>query len=128
MRRLIIVVLLIGMLASIVYLFVWSPESWRLYRQAFDAEIWKSSPATWDEDSPRLMMVDDLLATGRLIGQSRESAVQMLGPADDTPYFRDYDLVYWLGPERGFFSIDSEWLIIKLDEEGVIRDASLARD
>lgn len=74
------------------------------------------------------MMVDDLLATGRLIGQSRESAVQMLGPADDTPYFRDYDLVYWLGPERGFFSIDSEWLIIKLDEEGVIRDASLARD
>ena len=38
---------------------------------------------------------------------------QILGKPPKTNYFNEYDYIYWLGPERGFFGIDSEWLVIK---------------
>jgi hypothetical protein len=44
----------------------------------------------------------------------------LLGVPPPTPYFREYDYVYWLGPERGLFSIDSEWLVVKLQNDVVV--------
>ena len=35
------------------------------------------------------------------------------------------DYVYWLGPERGLFSIDSEWLVLKFKDNVVTRAAVL---
>jgi hypothetical protein len=35
-------------------------------------------------------------------------------------YFREYDYVYWLGPERGFVSIDSEWLVVRCGGDVVV--------
>ena len=35
------------------------------------------------------------------------------GVPPPTDYFREYDYAYWLGPERGLFSIDSEWLVVR---------------
>ena len=37
------------------------------------------------------------------------------------PNFREYDYVYWLGPERGAISIDSEWSVLKLDTGSVVQ-------
>ena len=51
----------------------------------------------------------------------------MLGEPPDTGYFKQYDLVYWLGDERGFFSIDSEWLVIRIDDGRVI-EAEIVTD
>ncbi len=47
----------------------------------------------------------------------------MLGVPPVTGYFRGYDLVYRIGNERGFFSIDSEWLVVKFtnDRADVVR-------
>ena len=76
----------------------------------------------------RLRMIDDLLSRGLLDHCSREQVETLLGPADRTDYFHDWDLVYHLGPEREFMGIDSEWLVVRLDSVGKVREYRLARD
>lgn len=72
-------------------------------------------------------MVDDLLARYELVGMTRDKVDELLGVPPETAYFTGFDYVYWLGPERGFISIDSEWLCIDF-EDGVVVDARLMRD
>jgi hypothetical protein len=58
--------------------------------------------------------VDDLVAKKRLDGLTRRDLESLLGPGDQTNKWKDWDLVYHLGPERrGLFRIDSEWLVIR---------------
>jgi hypothetical protein len=65
-------------------------------------------------------MVDDLLLRHRLVGMKRAELEKLLGSPPPTAYFREYDYVYWLGPERGLFSIDSEWLVVKCTRDVVV--------
>lgn len=99
----------------------------RFERRSFDSEVWKSAPRDF-ENPLRLRMVDDLLRRHDFIGLSSAEVKQILGEADETAFFSDWDLVYWLGPERGPFGIDSEWLVLKLDPEGKVSDFRIARD
>ena len=46
----------------------------------------------------------------------------MLGEPPKTNYFSDWDVVYWLGPERGLAGIDSEWLIVRIGEDGRVAE------
>jgi len=95
----------------------------------FDPVGWKTRSrddgASWPT---RLRMVDDLLDRGLLKGASRAHVEELLGPPDDTVYFREWDLVYWLGPERGATRIDSEWLVLRLDPSGKVVEQRLMRD
>ena len=52
----------------------------------------------------------------------------MLGEPPTTEYFTDWNLVYNLGAERGFLSIDSEWLVLRTDQSGVVIQAAIVRD
>jgi hypothetical protein len=52
----------------------------------------------------------------------------MLGEPPPTSYFRQWDMVYWLGMERGFVSIDSEWLVIRLDQDGRVAESRIVTD
>ena len=97
-----------------------------LAREAFDSAAWQDPDRV--KDAARIRMVDDLLGTTNLKSKSRDEIVALLGEPDETSYFRRWDLVYWLGPERGFFSIDSEWLVLRLNEESVVTEYRLARD
>lgn len=66
-----------------------------------------------------------------LPGKSRQDIENALGPSLETPYFSslDKDLIYYLGPERdGLFNIDSEWLLIWIDEEGNFKRYMIAND
>lgn len=63
----------------------------------------------------RLQMIDDLLERYKSIGLRRSEIISLLATAALTDYFRKYDFVYWLGPKRGLFSIDLEWLAFKFD-------------
>ncbi|MBD2000571.1 hypothetical protein H6G00_28870 [Leptolyngbya sp. FACHB-541] len=63
-----------------------------------------------------------------MAGKSRPEVVALLGEPDKTNYFQDYDLVYWLGPERGLMRIDSEWLVLRLDAEGRVSEHQLVTD
>ena len=93
----------------------------------FDATVWQASEADDTHASIRLRMVHSFLAGQQPAGKSREQILALLGEPDDTRYFRDYDMVYYLGPERGPMSIDSEWLVFKL-KDGVVTEARLAND
>jgi hypothetical protein len=94
----------------------------------FDSATWRASTASHSPDSERLRMADDLLLSCQLHGRSRDQVVALLGPADEVHYFKEYDLVYRLGPERSWIRIDSEWLLVKLDDHGVVSEATLGRD
>jgi hypothetical protein len=91
----------------------------------FDPSLWANSrtPA-----SVRLRMADDLVDNKKLIGLTRQEVVARLGEPPRTEYFKEFDLVYYLGPERGFISIDSEWLVKKLGSDGRVNRATIARD
>jgi hypothetical protein len=100
----------------------------RRNRLPFDSSTWKASLANNSNDSIRLRMVDDLLRRHSLLGMTREDVMSLLGHPPKTEYFRDYDFVYWLGPERSFMSIDSEWLAVKFSEDGRVSKARLVSD
>jgi hypothetical protein len=100
----------------------------QMARLVFDSPGWKTAVAPdASHNSIRLRMADSFLATQQPVGKSRDQIVQLLGEPDDTPYFREYDMVYYLGPERGPFPVDSEWLVLNLSD-GVVSEAKLARD
>jgi len=102
-----------GILALLAFM-VFQPMVASYQHQAsFDASGWKSRTRDGDIMWPtRLRMVDDLMRRRLLDGQSRDRVEALLGPPDLTDKFGDWDLVYHLGPERGLFRIDSEWLVV----------------
>jgi hypothetical protein len=73
-------------------------------------------------------MAGDLVENQKLIGLTRPEVIAMLGEPPMQEYFKNYDLVYYLGPERGFMSIDSEWLVLEFGPDGRITKAIIARD
>jgi hypothetical protein len=91
--------------------------------QEFVPAVWKEegSSAFFEGDiTPRQKMLGSLVKRlGR--GQDRAGLELLLGPSLETRYFASTgrDLIYVLGPERdSFFAIDSEWLLIWLDDSG----------
>jgi hypothetical protein len=94
----------------------------------FSAALWQDSVASWHPRAIRGCLVDDLLRSTALRGRSRADIVALLGEPPKTGYFKEYDLVYWLGPERGIISIDSEWLVLRLDSLGRVADYRLITD
>ena len=78
--------------------------------------------------SKRHRMADWLVMTGALEGLSRGEVLAKLGQPPPTAKFTDYDLVYHLGDERGFLSIDSEWLVMRLSQSGKVTESQVIRD
>lgn len=90
--------------------------------EVFDQAVWKKtgSDDMREEISPRQKMLKDLVKN-HLAGKNRAELEAMLGPSMDTEYFRSSgrDLIYPLGRERDMsISVDSEWLLIWLDDKG----------
>ena len=96
--------------------------------ERFDSAVWRDTVAAYSELAPRACMIDDLLQQQRLVGMDRDAVIGLLGEPARTGYFKEFDLVYWLGPERGLFSIDSEWLVMRLDANGRVTEARLVTD
>lgn len=125
------VVLLALYLLAFVGLFIVGPAAEDYsQRTAFEAKTWREKSMDHDSDWPtRLRMVNDLVAKRRLDRVTRNDLLALLGPADQTDKWRDWDLVYWLGPERsGFIRIDSEWLVIRFDSAGRVDSYQIVRD
>ena len=94
----------------------------------FASDAWRAASATDEsEDSVRLLMARSFLETHPPVGRTRDLIVALLGEPDDTPYFREYQMVYHLGPERGPFGIDCEWLVLRV-ENGVVSEARIVVD
>lgn len=113
-----------GLLALVVaYWF----ETGYLPVRKFDAAAWRQVQRS--DDKTRIQMVESLRWSGRLDGLTRSEVVALLGPPNDDGYStHDWEMVYWLGPERSLMSIDSEWLVIRLGKDGRVSEYTLARD
>ena len=92
-------------------------------RHTFSTEKWIADPEN------RTKIVDDLLADHPLTQMTRSEILALLGEHDnDAGYFQQEDrFVYWLGPERGLISIDSEWLILEFSGD-VVSECYITRD
>ncbi len=102
-------------------------------RRRFDPLSWQA--AARGRSQARILQVDDLLASGALERRPRAAVLDLLGPDDGehgtrwgSGYFTDWDLVYWLGNERGWLSIDSEWLVLRFDATGTVSELRIVRD
>lgn len=92
------------------------------YQHTFSTNRWIKYPRE------RVKMVDDMLRKNKLVGQTKEEIVKLLGYETNTDYFKEVNnIVYYLGDERGFISIDSEWLVIMFDNDVVV-EVKIERD
>lgn len=101
-------------------------EAW--HRQDFDSAAWIAQEGANTEWPARIRMVDNLLDEGRLHGLDRNGVLALLGSPEATTRWPDWDMIYWLGPERGFLRIDSEWLGIRFGSDGKVAATELLRD
>ena len=94
-------------------------------RIPFDGTTWRQENT--QPQGLRVRMVDDLLRQHSLVGMTRGEVNALLGVPPKTEYFSEYEYVYWLGPERGFISIDSEWLALRFRDDRAV-EARVVRD
>jgi hypothetical protein len=94
--------------------------------RAFDPVAWND--ATQIERVVRQPMADRLIARDTLRGMTRAEVVRLLGEPLDIQPFSGCDLAYYLGPERGFMSIDSECLVIRLGPDGRVIACKIVTD
>ena len=133
-RKLLVVVAVLGLLAAGPFLILFGSIAAddlkeRKNRLSFDADAWKSSlSVSSDTDPIRLRMVDDLLRRHNLVGMTHDELIALIGTPPKCGYFRDYQFVYWLGPERGYMSIDSEWLAVRFGPDDRVSAARIVRD
>jgi hypothetical protein len=100
---------------------------------AFDATVWQdpsSSEFVKDDITPRQKMLNQVVREV-IPGRTRAEVEALLGPSLDTPYFASIgrDLIYVTGPQRdSLFAIDSEWLLIWLDQQGRVARFDIVSD
>ena len=115
--------------ATAYFMIVPSAEDYA-HRVPFDAAGWRARSLDHDTLWPtRLRMIDDLIERKELDGLTRRQIEVLLGAGDTTSKWREWDLVYHLGPERrGLFRIDSEWLVVRFDSAGRVSEYRIVGD
>ncbi|MBU1224461.1 MAG: hypothetical protein KKA22_15340 [Gammaproteobacteria bacterium] len=102
------------------------------YSSQFDRSVWldpHSADSATNGISSRQKMLADVVS--KLPGRSRTELEAILGPSLETWYFQSSgrDLIYFLGSQRdSLFPIDSEWLLIWVDENGLFQRYAIAND
>ncbi len=92
----------------------------------FDPKAWRADERVGD--GVRQEMADRIVARQTLRGKSRAEVVDMLGEPPPHGNVTGWDMAYWLGLERGFIRLDSEWLIIRLGQDGRVQECRIYRD
>jgi hypothetical protein len=115
-RALAVILLILGATAGIVW----------FRGKPFDQVAWTDDGRV--RGGIRLAMADRLITRRTLNGKTRNEVLAMLGQPPPTNYFREWDLVYWLGRERGFISIDSEWLVLRFNCNGRVSEVRIVTD
>lgn len=92
-------------------------------KHTFSTEKWLNNP---DE---RTAIVDDLMKKYELVGMNAQEVTALLGEhgKDLDGLSDDIRYTYYLGPEKGFISIDSEWLIL-IFKDGVVSECYVMTD
>ena len=90
----------------------------------FDAEVWKQCAAIGNYRTTRSQMVEDFVTRNDIRGCSRPEVISILGEPDVTGrqlQLPGSSMIYSIGLERqGAFSLDFEYLVIRLDSVGSV--------
>jgi hypothetical protein len=93
----------------------------------FDSSRWKDKSLVSTPDPIRIHMIDNLMQNYMLEGMSKAEVVEMLGEPDRNVGFTEWDMIF-LGPERGPFGIDSEWLAIRFNGQQRVYEHKVVTD
>ena len=93
----------------------------------FDPVRWRKA-SLYGEDETRKHMLPSLLENHKLVGMKKAEVLELLGPPSDLRYRRSADFCYWIGPEDGFIKVDSCWLLIWVDDQGVVDRIAVVED
>lgn len=95
----------------------------------FDSEKWLAANSEIDIPTTRQRMLNDIRANLLIPDITAQEIEKKLGKSDTATYFQSYSFVYYLGPEQvSYVGIDSEWLCIKLDDQGKFMSADIRTD
>jgi hypothetical protein len=98
-------------------------------RHQFSAKTWAELANAKLQTPDRACVVDNLLSSGILRGRARAELDSLLGPpTTGGPFSTAGQRTYYLGPERGPFGIDSQWLVIEIDSLGRVTRARVMTD
>ncbi len=97
-------------------------------KNKFNANLWQDEKLVNEKPYIRLGMVDDLMNNYLTKGMTKEKIIEILGMPDKKSSFDESDFVYWLGPEHGLISIDSKWLVLKMDNAFLLKEYSIITD
>ncbi len=100
------------------------PPEHNFASKSFDNKLWLSNP------NNRTEIIASLIKSKLLDHKSKADIIKLLGqPMDSCTYAssKRQDLTYYLGPERSAISVDSEWLVIRLDND-TVKNYDLHRD
>ena len=76
----------------------------------------------------RYRVAERLVTSGRLSGMTRLEVIALLGEPSGTEKFKDHGVVYVLGPEYGFVSVDHHWLLVDFDLAGKVSNVVVVSD
>lgn len=107
-------------------LFIGIPYAYLTYQSAqmeFSADKWH------EHEDKRVDIVDDLLEEYDFTGWSETKVTKLLGePVKDGGGKEPNNIVYYLGDERGYPSIDREWLLFWFDESHYVTKVEITTD
>lgn len=119
MKRPARLVVLLAVAALAAFVLIWTMGAQQA-SMPFDRAVWTNEETIRTQPDLRRSMANDVMDKYLKTGMRRQDVIALLGEPSDAPHFQDRDLVYWLGSEGGFISIDSAWLVIDLDETGAV--------
>jgi hypothetical protein len=98
----------------------------------FDSSVWNTENAQVGKDGIgiREKMLKDLVVNV-LPGKTKTEIEELLGTSLETNYFKsmDKDFIYYMGPQRdSAIPIDSEWLLIWLDDNNKFKKYEIVND
>ena len=121
-RLLILAAFVIAWLAFVIGFAVFMPSN-ESPQIEFQSELW-----VVEDSGVRAQMIEDLSKQNDFDKMTKLEVLSLLGEPTETNYFHNYDCVYWLGRERGFLGIDSEWLVFRFDDTGRVTDWAVLTD
>lgn len=104
---------------SIITLFCFILLSFNQYNSQFTSERWLNNSVD------RVNMIDDFLNDHNLLGMKKDEVFALLGSPDRR---NNTDLLYNLGSERGLIRIDSEQLVVQLNEDNLVIGYKITTD
>jgi hypothetical protein len=94
-----------------------------LRKVRFDRDEWIKCTPTSDGRTVRSQMADDLVRNHQLSSLNKEQIIELLGKPIVTKHADpQWDIMYWIGPERGVTPLDDEYLVFKFDSTGKVVD------